>query len=73
MRAVGKHHHGVGMVRPWNRPQDFMEPCLPSLGANPPAGPDWVHEIKHDGYRLIARREVVRSDPPRDARQIDAT
>jgi ATP-dependent DNA ligase len=24
----------------------------------PPAGPDWVHEIKHDGYRLIARRAI---------------
>jgi len=23
----------------------------------PPVGPDWVHEIKHDGYRLIVRRE----------------
>jgi bifunctional non-homologous end joining protein LigD len=22
----------------------------------PPAGPDWVHEIKHDGYRLQVRR-----------------
>jgi ATP-dependent DNA ligase len=22
-----------------------------------PAGPDWVHEIKHDGYRLIVRRD----------------
>ena len=22
-----------------------------------PAGPDWVHEIKHDGYRLQVRRE----------------
>jgi bifunctional non-homologous end joining protein LigD len=20
------------------------------------AGPQWVHEIKHDGYRLIARK-----------------
>jgi bifunctional non-homologous end joining protein LigD len=25
--------------------------------AKPPSGPDWVHEIKHDGYRLIARRD----------------
>jgi hypothetical protein len=27
-----------------------------------PSGPDWVHEVKHDGYRLIVRRdgEVVR-------------
>jgi ATP-dependent DNA ligase len=22
----------------------------------PPVGPDWVHEIKHDGYRLQVRR-----------------
>ena len=24
-----------------------------------PAGPDWVHEIKHDGYRLMPRRGPV--------------
>src|SRR5437773_12226106 len=23
------------------------------------SGPDWVHEIKHDGYRLMARRDPV--------------
>jgi ATP-dependent DNA ligase len=23
----------------------------------PPAGSEWVHEIKHDGYRLIVRRD----------------
>jgi bifunctional non-homologous end joining protein LigD len=23
----------------------------------PPSGPDWIHEIKHDGYRLQVRRE----------------
>ena len=22
----------------------------------PPAGPDWLHEIKHDGFRIPARR-----------------
>jgi bifunctional non-homologous end joining protein LigD len=22
-----------------------------------PSGPDWVHEIKHDGHRLIVRRD----------------
>jgi ATP-dependent DNA ligase len=26
-----------------------------SWPAKPPAGPGWVHEIKHDGYRLIVR------------------
>jgi bifunctional non-homologous end joining protein LigD len=35
---------------------DFVEPCLPSPVAQPPAGSDWIHEIKHDGFRLLARR-----------------
>jgi len=25
-----------------------------------PSGPDWLHEIKHDGYRLIVQREGKR-------------
>jgi ATP-dependent DNA ligase len=33
-----------------------VEPCLPSSAKAPPAGPDWIHEIKHDGFRIIARR-----------------
>jgi bifunctional non-homologous end joining protein LigD len=32
---------------------------LPSPADHPPSGPDWVHEIKHDGYRLMARRDPV--------------
>ena len=36
-----------------------IEPCLPSPGEQPPTGPDWVHEIKHDGYRLMARRDAL--------------
>jgi bifunctional non-homologous end joining protein LigD len=38
-------------------PAGFIEPCIPTLAAKPPSGPDWVHEIKHDGYRLQVRRE----------------
>ena len=40
----------------------IVEPCIPTLDAKPPVGPGWVHEIKHDGYRLIVRRDgsVVR-------------
>ena len=34
----------------------FVEPCLPSLGKRPPDGSNWIHEIKHDGFRLMARR-----------------
>jgi bifunctional non-homologous end joining protein LigD len=37
----------------------FIEPCLPSAAERPPSGPDWIHEIKHDGYRLMARRDSV--------------
>jgi len=35
----------------------FIEPCLPSRTAHPPLGPDWIHEIKYDGFRLMARRD----------------
>ena len=38
-------------------PQGFVEPCLPTPGAKPPSGAGWVHEIKHDGYRLLVRRD----------------
>jgi ATP-dependent DNA ligase len=37
----------------------FIEPCLPSPGKRPPAGPGWVHEIKHDGFRIMARRDAA--------------
>jgi ATP-dependent DNA ligase len=32
-------------------------PVSLSSSIGPPAGSDWLHEIKHDGYRIIARRE----------------
>jgi hypothetical protein len=35
----------------------FIEPCLPSPAPNPPAGLNWIHEVKHDGFRLMARRD----------------
>jgi bifunctional non-homologous end joining protein LigD len=35
----------------------IMEPCLPSLAKAPPSGPGWIHEIKHDGFRILARRD----------------
>jgi bifunctional non-homologous end joining protein LigD len=39
---------------------DFVEPCLPTPAERPPAGPDWIHEIKHDGFRLLTRRGAER-------------
>jgi bifunctional non-homologous end joining protein LigD len=38
-------------------PSGFIEPCLPSPAEHPPSGPGWIHEIKHDGFRLMARRD----------------
>ncbi len=34
----------------------IIEPCLPSPAKVPPSGPSWIHEIKHDGFRILARR-----------------
>src|SRR5262245_54859704 len=35
----------------------FIEPCLPTQAERPPSGPGWVHEIKHDGFRMVVRRD----------------
>jgi len=39
------------------RTEGVVHPCVPNLAAKPPSGPNRVHEIKHDGYRLIVRRD----------------
>lgn len=31
-----------------------IEPCKPTLVQQAPSGPEWLHEIKYDGYRLVA-------------------
>jgi bifunctional non-homologous end joining protein LigD len=47
----------IGAEAPFPR---FIKPCLPSKVFQPPSGPLWVHEIKHDGYRLMVRRDGER-------------
>jgi bifunctional non-homologous end joining protein LigD len=42
---------------PGARPAGFVEPCIPTQVPRPPTGTQWVHEIKHDGCRLIARKQ----------------
>ena len=34
------------------QPAAFIEPCLPR-----PASGGWIHEIKHDGFRILAQRD----------------
>ena len=38
-------------------PAGFIIPAQPVAASRPPTGVDWVHEIKHDGYRMIVRRD----------------
>jgi len=37
----------------------IIEPCLPSPAKAPPSGPGWLHEIKHDGFRILARKDTA--------------
>jgi bifunctional non-homologous end joining protein LigD len=47
------------LARPRTLPVGFIQPCLPIKAPKPPTGAAWLHEIKHDGYRLMARRDPV--------------
>jgi bifunctional non-homologous end joining protein LigD len=40
--------------------QHIFQPRIPTRATKVPAGPDWLHEIKHDGYRLMVPREGKR-------------
>jgi bifunctional non-homologous end joining protein LigD len=37
-----------------------VEPCIPTRGTKVPNHPEWIHEIKHDDYRLIVQRDGKR-------------
>jgi ATP-dependent DNA ligase len=41
-------------------PVGFVAPCLPTSAPRPPSGEGWVHEIKHDVFRIIARKDGER-------------
>jgi ATP-dependent DNA ligase len=41
-------------------PAGFIAPCLPMTAPSPPSGPLWLHEVKHDGFRIIARKDGER-------------
>jgi bifunctional non-homologous end joining protein LigD len=54
------------LFNPWPTPRrrtplaGFIFPCNPVLVAKPPAGPGWLQEVKHDGYRLLALKDGPR-------------
>jgi bifunctional non-homologous end joining protein LigD len=43
-------------LRPRALPAGFIAPCLPTSAIRPPSGTLWLHEVKHDGFRVIARK-----------------
>ena len=49
--------------RPTSAPAGFILPCRPTVADRPPTGPGWVHELKHDGYRLTGARPGRPSTP----------
>ena len=65
-------HASPGGGRAWTRPcprliartmplpPGFVPPCLPTKASQPPSGDAWLHEIKHDGFRVIARKDGAR-------------
>ena len=34
--------------------------CIPTKSTSVPVGPDWLHEVKYDGYRLRLERDGER-------------
>jgi ATP-dependent DNA ligase len=48
------------LARPRTLPTGFIAPCLPTKAHTLPSGGLWLHEIKHDGFRIIARKDGER-------------
>lgn len=48
------------LQRSARRTSGFIVPCQPKPAREPPAGPDWLHELKHDGFRLQVVRDNER-------------
>src|SRR5215831_10494129 len=48
------------MLRTRTLPAGFIAPCLPTKAHTLPSGGAWLHEIKHDGFRIIARKDGER-------------
>jgi bifunctional non-homologous end joining protein LigD len=48
------------LARERRSPPDFIRPALLTPATTVPTGPGWIHELKHDGIRLIARKDGAR-------------
>ena len=50
----------VMSLHPRVLPAGCIAPCLPTSAPQPPSGAVWLHEIKHDGFRCIVRKNGMR-------------
>ena len=48
------------LAPPRTLPTGFIAPCLPTKTDKLPSGGQWLHEIKADGFRVIARKTGAR-------------
>jgi bifunctional non-homologous end joining protein LigD len=56
-RATSKSAPTTGKAR-GSSPPAFIEPQLATLVDQAPDGDDWLHELKYDGYRILARLDA---------------
>ena len=56
LRRCNRYQAPMWRERPFPQPATFIEPRLPRRAKQPPTGRGWLHEIKHDGFRIMARR-----------------
>ena len=45
------------LARDRRRPPGFIRPCKPVLSLRVPVGPEWIHELKHDGFKIVANKD----------------
>src|SRR5262249_22251068 len=58
--AIVAYLFRIMLARPRALPSGFIAPCLPTKTDALPSGGAWLHEIKHDGFRIIARKDGER-------------
>jgi ATP-dependent DNA ligase len=57
----------MGIMLQRTLPAGFIAPCLPTKTTPLLSGSQWLHEIKHDSFRIIARtRGAVPKKAPRE-------
>jgi ATP-dependent DNA ligase len=61
----GKSEVGLTHAQIASRQLPLFEFCLPTGAKVVPDGPDWLHEMKYDGYRLRVDRDGDRVRPAR--------